>query len=207
MSGVQVEKGHYLTQKYNHEARWLSYWHQIDLILDLKSSSVLEIGIGSGVVKDYLKKCGLEVKTLDIDAELGPDFVGSVEKMPVFGESFDCVLAAEILEHLPFVKFKPCLEEIFRVSKRYAVISLPDARRTLINLYLKLPLFPALKIFFQIPSFKIHKFNGQHYWEIGKRGFGLEAIKKAIEAGGWKIKSSLTFAEVPTKHFFLLEKK
>lgn len=206
MSDVQVEKGHYLTQKYNHKARWTSYWHQIDLVLGLAPASVLEIGLGNGVVKDYLSKCGTEIKTLDIDPSLHPDFIGSVEAMPFPNGSFDCVLAAEILEHLPFEKFGRCLAEIRRVSKKNAVVSLPDARRTLINFYLKLPLLPALKLFWQIPSFKEHKFNGQHYWEPGKRGFGLKMVEKEIEKSGWKIKYSFTSPDVPTKHFFVLEK-
>ncbi len=206
MNQIQVPKEHYFSQKYNHKARWLSYWYQIDSVLGLKPLTVLETGLGSGVVKDYLKKCGLEVKTFDIDAELNPDFIGSVERIPVPDNSFDCVLAAEILEHLPFSKFAGCLSEIRRVSRRYAVISLPSARRTLINFYLKLPLLPALKIFFQVPSFKVHTFNGQHYWELGKQGFGLGMIEKIIRENGWEVKSSFTPSDVPTKHFFILEK-
>lgn len=203
---MQVEKEHYFSQKYNHKARWLSYWYQIDSILGTKSRSVMEVGLGNGVARDYLIKCGLAVKTLDIDPALSPDAVGSVENIPFSNDEFDCVLAAEILEHLPFEKFTLCLRELKRVSKKYAIISLPDARRTLMNLYLKILPLPPLNLFVKMPSFKKHKFDGQHYWEIGKTGYPLGRVEDEMKKSGWKIIKSFTPADVPTKHFFLLEK-
>lgn len=203
---MQVEKEHYFSQKYNHKARWLSYWYQIDAILRTKSRSVMEAGLGNGVARDYLVKCGLAVKTLDIDPALSPDAVGSVEKIPFPDDVFDSVLAAEILEHLPFEKLGVCLRELKRVSKKFAIISLPDARKTLINLYLKIPCLPPINLFIKIPSFKKHQFDGQHYWEIGKTDYPLGRIEDEMKKNGWKIIKSFTPADVPTKHFFILEK-
>jgi hypothetical protein len=206
---VQIKDGreHYLNQKYNHRARWLSYWYQIDLVRDTGANDILEVGLGSGVVRDYLGKCGLSVRTLDIDPALCPDFLGSVDAIPAEKGLFDCVLAAEILEHLPFKKFSACLKEIWRVSKKYVVISLPDARRTLLDLRVKLPFLPAINIFLKIPSFKKHKFDGQHYWEIGKTGHSLQTVKQYIMESGWSIAREFTPQDVPTKRFYLLEKK
>lgn len=205
---VQIKDGlgHYLSQKYNHKARWISYWYQIDLVRGTRAESVLEIGLGSGVAKDYLKKCGPEIKTLDIDPALLPDYLGSADAMPIQESAFDCVLAAEILEHLPFEKFPVCLKEIFRVSKKYAVISLPDARRTLLDLRLKLPFAPAVNIFLKISSFKKHEFDGQHYWELGKTGYSPEIIGRLITESGWKIAREFTPQDAPTKRFYLLTK-
>jgi ubiquinone/menaquinone biosynthesis C-methylase UbiE len=203
---VQVEKGHYLTQRYNHKARWLSYWYQIDAVLGFRPSSILEVGIGSGMVRDYLRKCGAAVTTLDIDPDVNPDVVGSVLSMPLGDGEFDCVLAAEILEHLPFEDFPAGLREIRRVSRRSAVVSLPDARRTLCNASLKIPFLPALRCFAQVPTFRQHVFNGQHYWELGKRGYGIRTIEAIMRRSGWRIRSSFTPADVTTKRFFLLEK-
>ncbi|PIR66437.1 MAG: methyltransferase type 11 [Parcubacteria group bacterium CG10_big_fil_rev_8_21_14_0_10_36_14] len=203
---LQVEKNHYFNRRYNHKARWLSYWYQIDLALEIDARSVLEVGIGNGIVKDYLKKAGKSVLALDIDKGLEPDFVGSVEKIPMEGETVDCVLAAEVLEHLPFEKFDACLKEMARVSKKWAIISLPDARRTLCNFYLKKPFLPPLKLFLKMPAMKAHKFDGQHYWEPGRRRYPLKRVESRIKATGWKIEKSFTPYDVPTKHFYLLKK-
>ena len=202
----QVNKNHYFNQKYNHKARWLSYWYQINLVLSTEPTDVLEIGMGCGIVKDYLLKCGKNINTLDIDADLNPDIVGSVINMPIADNKFDCVLAAEVLEHLPFEKFSSCLKEIMRVSRKYAIISLPDSRRTLINFYLKTPLLPPFKLFLKIPSFKKHIFDGQHYWEPGKKRYPFKKINDTITSSDWKIIKSFTPRDVPTKHFYLLKK-
>ena len=70
----QVYKFH----QYDYKDRWVSYWHQIDEVLKLEPKTVLEIGIGNGLVTEYLKKHGVEVKTLDIEKKLNPNF------LPVF---------------------------------------------------------------------------------------------------------------------------
>lgn len=204
---IQVDKNHYFNQSYNHKARWLSYWYQIDLVLSIGARSILEVGVGSGIVADYFKKMGLEIKTLDIDVRLQPDIVGSVEKISCDNEQFDCILAAEVLEHLPYEKFRSILREVARVSKKYAVISLPDARKTLFNYYFKAPFFNACEHLYKISSFKRHKFDGQHYWELGKLAYEMKKIKNDIIMSGWNIKKCFTPYDVPTKIFFLLEKK
>ncbi len=124
--------------RYDYQDRWISYWHQIDEVLKLQPRTVLEIGIGNKMVSDYLRKQGIEVKTLDIDEDLKPDFIASVINMPLANDSFDVILCAEILEHLPFKDFKKALLELKRVTKRYTVLSLPHFG-------------PPLKLSFKIP--------------------------------------------------------
>ncbi|MCG2694402.1 class I SAM-dependent methyltransferase [Candidatus Parcubacteria bacterium] len=202
----QIDAKHYFSKEYNHKARWLSYWYQVDMVLGTELDNILEIGIGSGIVRDYLLKVKKTVRTLDIDSNLNPEFIGSVENIPMDKESVDCVLAAEILEHLPFEKFNLCLKEIFRVSRKWAIISLPDSRSTFCNFYLKTPFLSPLKLFIKISGFKKHKFNGQHYWEPGKKGYSFKKVESEIISAGWEIIKSFTPYDVPTKHFYLLKK-
>jgi len=63
----QVEPDHYYNIIYDTKERFCSYWHQIQEVLLLKPSEVLEIGIGNGFVSRYLKERGINVTTLDID--------------------------------------------------------------------------------------------------------------------------------------------
>ena len=123
----QVEPSHYFKPSYDTKKRFISYWHQITELIQLKPSSILEIGIGNSLVSNYLKQRGYNVTTMDIDPCLNPDIVASIDRIPFTDESFDVVACFEVLEHLPYEKFTISLKELHRVSRRYVVLSLPDA--------------------------------------------------------------------------------
>jgi len=192
-------------KKYDNRDRWMSYWQQIESVLSLEPKKVLEIGIGNKTVTNYLREHGVEVVTLDINENLKPDIVASVEKMTLPDESFDVVLAAEILEHLPFEKFETCLKEIKRVTKKYAVISLPHWGWTFYLIF-KAPLLKKIQFLFKISGVLKHKFNGEHFWEIGKKCYPLSKIKKEIERAGFRILKDFITPDSPYHHFFVLEK-
>jgi len=203
---LQVNKDHYFKFRYDHKRRWVHYWYQINQVFELQPKEVLEIGIGNGLVSNYLRTRQVRVTTLDIDENLKPDIVASVLNIPLKDNSFDLVLAAEVLEHLPFEDFTTALKEIKRVTKKYAVITLPDRRRTLIYLGLKIPFINQINVFIKVPSFKKHIFDGQHYWEIGKRGYSLDRIKKIIKKTDFKIINHFCPFDAPWNHYFILEK-
>jgi SAM-dependent methyltransferase len=122
----EVAPGQYVSREYNTKERLCSFWHQVDETFELGAQDVLEVGLGSGLVADWLRKAGLEVKTLDLDPELKPDIAGSVLEIPLADDAIDSVLCCQVLEHLPFEQFEVALAEIGRVSRLGAVISLPD---------------------------------------------------------------------------------
>jgi len=190
--------------KYDYKDRWISYWHQIDEVLKLEPKTVLEIGIGNQTVSDYLKKQGIEVKTLDIDKKLSPDFIASVTDMYIDNNSFDAILCAEILEHLPFEKFEQCLKELGRVSRKNVVLSLPHFGPPL-KISFKIPLIKEIKIAFKFPYYPKHKSNGVHYWEIGKRGYSPKKIRNIIKRY-FKIQKEFIPFENQYHHFYILEK-
>jgi len=99
----------YNFQRYVYFSHWISYWYQINEVLELKPESLLVIGIGDRIVVDILEKEISEIKTFDIDENLKPDVIGSVENLPFKDNQFDVILCAEVLEHLPFEKFEKCL--------------------------------------------------------------------------------------------------
>ena len=201
----QVSKEHYLGG-YIARDRWMNYFIQLDLVMKCRPSVVLEIGVGNKVVSDMLKKLGKKVTTLDIAEDLKPDVVASVTKIPLADTSFDVVLAAEILEHIPWEEFPKALSEIRRVSKKYALISLPHSGYTF-SFSWKVPLFSTQRWIFKIPHFwKKHVFNGEHYWEMGKLGFPVRRIKNILRQSGFKILKSKTDPEDPAHWAFLLEK-
>ena len=194
----------YKFSKYDYKDRWISYWHQIDEVLKFEPKTVLEIGIGNKTVTDYLKKQGIEVKTLDISKDFNPDFIANVIKMPLKDNSFDVILCAEILEHLPFDSFEKALLELKRVSRKYIVLSLPHFGPP-IKFSFKIPFFKEIKIAFKIPYPKKHKFHGEHYWEIGKKDYPSSRIRKIIKKH-FKIKKEFIPFENQYHHFYILEK-
>jgi len=204
---LQVDPGHYFNKSYDTKERFISYWHQINEIMELNPKKVLEIGVGDGFVSKYLKERGVNVITLDIDERLKPDAVGSVLDIPFSESSFDVVTCYEVLEHLPYENFKKALSEIFRVSKSYAILSLPDASRVY-RLYVHIPKVGIIKKLIPLPRYdrRIHKFDGEHYWEIGKAGYPLNKITKDIESVRFNIVKTYRVFEYPYHRFFVLKK-
>lgn len=202
----QVDKTAYQFGKYTDLNRWVSYFHQIEQVLKTKPKTLLEVGVGDGVLRDYLKS-NTEVlyTSLDIADDLKPDVVGSVLKMPFADDSFDTVCAFEVLEHLPFDQFEVALAELKRVSKGNVILSLPHFGPP-VKFLLKLPFLPQIKVAFKIPHPRLHVFDGQHYWEIGKRYFPLSKIRKVLSKH-FVIKAEFVPFENQYHHFFILHKK
>jgi len=197
--------------KYLNLDRWNSYWYQIFEILDLKPESVLEIGIGDGVVSDYIKKNypNINYKSADFEEKLNPDIILNLrdEKLDIPNVSFDIVCAFEVLEHLPFDRFENILMEFSRISKKYIIISLPYWGRHF-SFAMKLPFFKKIKFQFKSNFLaKKHIINSEHFWEIGKRDYSMKKIKKCINNKNFKILKKYICFESPYHYFLVLEKK
>lgn len=184
---TQVKKEHYFKKKYDDLDRFISYFYQINLARETEPETILEIGKGNGTVSDYLKKLNYKVTTCDFDENLKPDYVADVRKLPFPDNSFDAVLAYEVLEHLPFEDFEKALGELKRVSKKNVLISLPY-RSTGFEWMLKFPLIRTLfkrdflNLFLRIPlKFGGIEVSGQHYWEIDGGKYPLRKVRKILK--------------------------
>ena len=122
----QVDPSHYFNG-YDSLARFASYWHQIEETCVL-GGDVLEVGVGNGTVSAVLRARGVALTTVDLDSALKPDVVADIRALPFDDRSFDTVLAAEVLEHIPWDETSAAVGEIVRVARRGAVISVPDSR-------------------------------------------------------------------------------
>lgn len=206
-SAVQVPASHYFRRQYDHRARFLSYWQQIDAIWELMPKSVLEIGIGNSLVTNYLRERGMNILTLDVDINLRPDSVGSLLQIPFRNQTFEMMACFEVLEHLPYDLFPKALHEFHRVSKEYVIISLPDHTRAY-RFDVQIPKVGEIKKLIHIPKLfpPKHVFNNQHYWEIGKAGYPLQRIVQDITRSRFNILESYRIFEYPKYHFFVLNK-
>lgn len=203
----QVDKTAYNFKKYCQIERFSSYWHQLDEVIKLNPFSVLEIGVGDKVFANYLKdNTGVKYTSADIAEDLNPDVVTDVLNLSFENDSFDIACAFEVLEHLPFDKFNIALAELKRVAKSHVIISLPHWGRHF-SVDFRMPFFKRLKWHKKINLMPIeHKFNGQHYWEIGKKGYDIKKIKEKIKASGLILEKDYVAFESPYHHFFILKK-
>ncbi|MDR0733165.1 MAG: class I SAM-dependent methyltransferase [Dysgonamonadaceae bacterium] len=181
-SALQVEKSHYNFQTYTDLPRWTSYWHQITETLALSPKTALIVGIGDDIVGRVLAEQGVQVYTFDFDKNLHPDFWGDVVEIDTVlrDKRFDVILCCQVLEHLPYDKFEPVLQQLQRHAKN-VIISLPySAIKYKIDVHL--PIVKTVKLTIHIHKFfKRHKFDGQHYWEIGTRGYTKRRIRNSME--------------------------
>ncbi len=210
---IQISKKNY-TEKYNDLRRFISYYHQIKLVNSLEDNikSVLEIGIGNKTVANYLTAQEYEVKTCDFDKNLKPDIVADIRELPIKDDSFDLVMACEVLEHIPWDDVDKALKELKRVSKKYVLISIPYKTVYLYTLFN----FPKIqKIFntsflsfgFSIPFFfKSKKFDGQHYWEMGYKKQSKNIVRSKFKQY-FEIKKEFRSSLNPYHYFFVLEVK
>ncbi|WP_211260228.1 class I SAM-dependent methyltransferase [Xenophilus azovorans] len=190
------------------KARWASVWHQLDEVLKQNPKSVLEIGPGPGIFKNIAVNIGLNFKTLDLDPELNPDYIGSADALPLPDNSFDAVCAFQVLEHMPFDTSMKALQEMCRVAKKIAIISLPEAGYCWPNT-ISLPYIRKVQFIIKNPFKKPqkHVFDGEHYWEIGKQGYDLPRVMDAIKSHAQKNCKISTYRvhENPYHRFFILD--
>ena len=125
---AQVAVSHYASRAYNTKPRLASFWHQVDEVLESGACSVLEVGPGAGQVTAWLRRNDVETTTVDADRAVEADVLASVTALPFDDSSFDAVLCAEVLEHLPLDEVVPALRELGRVARRTVIVSVPDQR-------------------------------------------------------------------------------
>jgi SAM-dependent methyltransferase len=201
----QVDKAHYSFRSYCYPERWASYYYQLETILGLQASSVLEVGSGDNVLRNYIEhNTQISYTNLDIADDLKPDILGSVEHIPCADSSFDVVCAFEVLEHLPFEKFEKSFSEMMRVARTHVVVSVPHFGPS-IRFSFKIPFLPEVRFACKVPFPKRHVFNGQHYWELGKKGFPVRRVREIVKKYGDVVDEFVPF-ENQYHHFFVIKK-
>ncbi len=203
----------YDSKKYDSMIRFLSYFYQIDIIRDINPDTILEIGIGNKTTANYLKNNGFNVTTCDIDEDLCPDYTADIRKLPFKDKTYDLIAAFEIIEHIPWDDVHKALSEIHRVSKKYAIISIPYSSADF-EIIITFPFIKRilnrrfLDIFFRIPFLKRKGklWSSNHHWEMGRKGYPPKKIRRNLEQY-FKIVEEIRPVLVSGHHFFVLEKK
>jgi SAM-dependent methyltransferase len=190
----QVDKSAYEFFRYCGLDRWASYHYQLTEILAVKPASVLEVGVGDGVVCGYLSRnTEITYTSVDIADDVGADVTGSIIELPFENKSFDIACAFEVLEHLPFEQLETSLSELSRVARKRVIISVPHFG-------------PPLTLRFKLPFLPENSWNGQHYWELGKKGYPVRRFRSEL-CKHFTIEKEYIPFENQYHHFFVLEPK
>ncbi len=208
----RVQNGHIPRREhyggdYLANGRPYSYAHQLEAVVSVSPSSVLEVGVGASIVAAGLRCCGVAVTTLDIEPTLRPDIVGSVLAMPVSDGAFDVTMCCQVLEHLPWERFGEALRELRRVTRKSLVLSVPDVTRHW-GLSLSVPRLGRRALYLSVPPIPPRRFPADrlrdmgHYWEIGFRGFPLRRIAAEIRGAGWTLRRTWRVPELAWHRFF-----
>lgn len=204
----QVASTRYLSG-YDDRGRWSSYWVQIEhAITFARHGRMVEIGVGNGLVTRYLRTVvGVEVTTVDIHPGLSPGVVSDISRLPFADQAFGCVIACQVLEHLPYEHSKLALRELRRVA-RFGVISVPNVTRWYVQLSVgigtrrkrvlaidggKLPFCPAPR-----------RSTPNHYWELGLEGVSVDLFLATLKETGWTTRLAFRNPDNPYHHFFIL---
>lgn len=204
MSAIQVPPSHYAWPEYNIKGRWASYWHQVSEVLDAGARECLEIGTGSGLVRDTLRSLGVNVTVVDIDGSLGPERIGDVRELPCGDGEFDVVLCAQVLEHVPWREVPRAVSELHRVCRERAIVSLPQSGLD-VGASIVAPLIGRRSVHARINSPFSYRFDGQHHWQLLSRGKGRRVLRERLTRG-FVIEREYTVPELTYHRFFVLRR-
>lgn len=205
---MSVEFHHYHGWRYNTKQRFASYWHQIDEVLNFKPDSLVEIGVGSGVLRTFTEMFKIPHTRVDILSNLQPTVLASVDALPFASGSYDICVCCQVLEHIPYKNSMKAVREIRRVVRKGAVISVPD-RNHFFQIALQSPIMRG-RLSRSIPRVRpvpAERVISEHQWEIGVNNIELDQIVHDIEQSGFKVERTYRVDEMPYHRFFILHTK
>lgn len=190
-----------------------TYYQYRDLRSCCSRGRVLIVGPGQGLEVAILRWRGYEVVTADVEPTFAPDVIGSVHDLSMFAAaSFDAVIASHVLEHLPPDLLDGAIAELARVA-RFALVYLPIRGRK-VRMRLQ-PGFAGidwnfgvdLYNYFDRPVRDVRKYmSGQHYWEIGARGYRVRDVRQRLERH-FTVRRSYRNPDWPISWNFVLESR
>ncbi len=132
---------------------------------------VLDVGSAQGWYIKHLKDLGFEVTASDIEKAIEFDDVPFVPtsgaELPFADNSFDTVLAINVIEHVE--DEKKILSELYRVAKQRLLVSVPNADDDLLQKY---------NLTFRHQTDKTHQ-----------REYSREHIRKKLEQHGFEVRT------------------
>tara|TARA_R110000851_G_scaffold319526_1_gene483996 strand:- start:13664 stop:14365 length:702 start_codon:yes stop_codon:yes gene_type:complete len=148
---------------------WVYYWNQASLVIEEtdKNDPLLEVGVGTSFLSNFLKSKGRNVVTIDIDESKRPDIVGDISSVPLDDFYGRTLLAFEIFEHIPFPLLERALRNFSNQNITRLLFSVPWGERRLFDIKAKLPKLKTINLRIALPKSSVTTQN--HFWELQNR--------------------------------------
>ena len=177
---------------------WYRFYYITRAVMDFEPENILEIGEGSGVVRNSLSTIVKEYKTMDINKNLDPDFLFSIKDFKSeLKDKFKCVIAADVLEHLPFSDLEICMKNIYEYLSEggRAIITIPHRRSNFFFMTpTQVPHLITVPTGFLSPGAFYRRFikrkiwiDPHHCWEIGDGNIKKRDIESIFEKNKFRI--------------------
>lgn len=192
---------------------WMRYAAIVKELTNQKPKTILEAGPGEGVVKNVMKGFVEKYDTLDVNPKLSPTYQGDIRdfKDELRGK-YDCVIAADILEHIPFKELEVALKNLHAYLQPggAALVTIPH-RAWFISITTWL--WDYRQFIVRAPDWKrtlYHRLMGRknpidsdHEWEIGDGKHSVKDVENAMKKTGFKVEK---IQRLPYVDFWVLKK-
>jgi hypothetical protein len=174
---------------YVSKERWSSYFEQVHEVLascsDPKQLKVLEIGPGRNLLKRIISDEVDLYHTYDVDDRSIANY-NSIDDLDSIPDGyFDCVLAFQVLEHMPIEESVILFTEMARLARNTVIISLPNSR-PMWKYTIYIPKWKHLNLLIPNPFWKspVNVSDGNHFWELERQGYSTNKIFTLLESSG-----------------------
>ena len=103
-------------------------------LIPAEAQTVLDVGCGQGKLLARIERphvFGTDLGRIGLKHATRPVFRSSMLALPLPDASIDCVLCAEVLEHLPPDLVAPACRELFRVARHSVLVTVPHRENLL----------------------------------------------------------------------------
>lgn len=193
---------------------WIRFFFILKEVEKKRLKSVLEIGPGEGTLKKLFAPYAERYDTIDVNSKLSPTYVSDVRKrIENINETYDCVIAADILEHIPFTDLSNALPNIYSYLKKdgVALITIPHRAShflfmspTNIPHFIRIPTgFLSFGSFYRRFIKRKIWIDPDHEWEIGDGHHTINDVAEVMKSAGFTIEKIDKLIYVD---FFVLKK-
>lgn len=177
---------------------WYRFFFILKELAEFEPKNILEIGPGEGTIKRVFEPFTSRYAVMDLNPRLSPDFLGDIRTPFKEAENkFECVIAADILEHIPFNDLPEALQNIYSylTPSGVALITIPHRAwflfwmnwLTYAHHIWRAPEW-LRNLTQRVRGRRENPIDRDHQWEIGDGHHKIADVEKVFKESGLKIK-------------------
>ncbi|MDP3956537.1 MAG: methyltransferase domain-containing protein [bacterium] len=192
---------------------WYRFFFILKELARLEPKTILEVGPGEGTIKRVFQPFVERYAVIDVNSKLAPDFLGDIRTTFKEAEGkFECLIAADILEHIPFEDLPKAAQNIFSylTPGGYALVTIPHRAwflfwmgwLTYTHHVWRAPEW-LRNLTQRARGRRENPIDPDHEWEIGDGRHSIEDVEKVFKDASFKIEKRVGLLYVD---FWVLKK-